>query len=91
MTDQCTGNIPFRFDQGEPEVTIEFDAQPYERTTYDSPGCDVSIEITRVVRVDNGIEVGIDNPEIDPANLCRKQLEQCVWDYLERKTEETDD
>ena len=84
MTNSCTGNIPFEFDEAEPEVTIEFDAQPHEPTTRDDPRCDASIDITEVVRVDNGIELTIDGL----ADSIKRHFEQCVWDYLKERDEE---
>ena len=78
MTDQCPGTIPFEFDESEPEVTIEFEAHPYEPPTCDYPGCDASLEILSVVLVESGREV-------DFACKFERRLEQCVWDYLEER------
>ena len=77
MTKTCPGYIPDDYDSTEPDVLIEFDEQPAEPPTFDSPGCVGSIEITRVTYEENGEEIDLDCEGL------LTHLESCVDDYLE--------
>jgi hypothetical protein len=79
MTSCCKGNLPYEFDPDESEVRIWFDHEPREPRTRDNPGCDASVEITQVRRLDNDEELSISRL---PAEVM-EAFEWDVWNYLE--------
>ena len=73
-------NLPAEIDPDEPEITVEFDAEPGEPQTFDYPGSPAIVEIERVTQ--NGVPI---NPRAFKSIY--KELQQASWDYLERLEE----
>ena len=66
------------------EVEVSFDYQPAEAMTWDYPGCNESVEIYEVKRVDNGAELFIIDNDLE-IEFCEKILDELHTEADERE------